>query len=206
MEARSATERILAVILALGMAAAGRAVYGGAVHIYGGQFNLPIIDVPGPASEMTEAIMNVPDHLTISDLDVQINITHTNVFDLQLFLEGPRRGRILLNMYDPEKEFGVYEDYAGTIFDDEAGLSISEGQAPFTGRFRPRAPYLLRLFDGRDSYGDWRLQIYDMFDSDSGTLDSFELVITTPEPATAMLLALGAALMTWYHPRRKIRF
>ncbi|MHC4624157.1 MAG: hypothetical protein ACYS4W_09680 [Planctomycetota bacterium] len=203
MDARRATEWIVAIVVALGMAAFGRPVYGGAVHIYGGQFNLPIIDVPGPGSEMTEAIIDVPDHLTVSDLDVKIDITHTNVFDLQLFLQSPHGARLLLNMYDPETEFGVYENYTGTIFDDEAGLSIGEGEAPFTGRFRPRAPYLLRLFDGLDACGAWRLQIWDMFDLDTGTLDSFELVITTPEPATAMLLLLGITILSSVNDRRR---
>jgi hypothetical protein len=106
-------------------------------------------------------------------------------------------------MYDPETEFGVYENYARTIFDDEAELSISEGEAPFTGRFRPRAPSSLGVFDALDSYGTWRLQIYDMFDSDAGTLDTFELLITTPEPATVILLLLGITILSKVSDRRR---
>ncbi|MHC4617496.1 MAG: proprotein convertase P-domain-containing protein [Planctomycetota bacterium] len=203
MDARRATERIVAVVMAVGMAAGGRPVYSGAVYIYGGQFNLPITDVPGPGFEMTEAPIEIPDHLTISDLDVRINITHDNVFDLQLFLQSPHGTRLLLNMFDPETEFGVYENYSGTIFDDEAEFSISEGEAPFTGRFRPRAPNLLSVFDSLDCCGTWQLQIWDMFDLDTGTLDTFELIITTPEPATVTLLLLGITISSSVRDRRR---
>jgi len=172
------------------------------VHIYTGDFNLPIIDKPGPGSTVTEAAIEIHDRFVIEDLDVQINITHTNVFDLQLFLQSLAGTRICLNMFDFKEEFSVYPNYTNTIFDDEALLSIKEGDAPFTGRFRPVEPYKLSKFDGEDAYGSWRLQIYDMFDSDTGTLNSFELMITAPEPATAIFLTLGVAMLGLLKPRR----
>ncbi|MHC4573834.1 MAG: proprotein convertase P-domain-containing protein [Planctomycetota bacterium] len=204
MDARNRAKWIVAIAIVPAAGAFFPAAHAQMVYVYGGDYNLPISDPPGPHREITEAAIQVPDHFIISDLDVRINITHTNVFDLQLILQSPRGNRILLNVYDPEKEFGEYENYSGTIFDDEAEFSISEGEPPFTGRFRPRPPNLLSVFDGRDAFGTWTLQICDMFDWDSGTLDSFELVITTPEPTTAMVLTLGAALMVLLRPRRKI--
>jgi subtilisin-like proprotein convertase family protein len=169
------------------------------VHIYSGDFNLPI---PKPDSKdpyiskgwMADAVIEVPDHFIISDLDVGINLTHTNVFDLQIFLQSPAGTRICLNMFDFKKEFSVYPNYTDTIFDDEALLSIKEGEAPFTGRFRPLEPYKLSKFDGQDACGSWRLQIYDAFYWDTGTFNHLELTITAPEPATAILLTLGICL------------
>jgi subtilisin-like proprotein convertase family protein len=201
MDARNAKQWfVAAIIMLLGVSASPL----GAMQdrTYGGQFNLPIIDLPGPGSQMTEAIIEVPDHFPIHDLDVRINITHTNVFDLQLLLEDPLGSRICLNMYDFKDEFGTYPNYTNTIFDDEALFSIQQAEPPFTGRFRPRQPYELSLFDGRDAYGAWTLQICDMYDWDAGTLDSFELTFTTPEPASALILALGAALLALFRPSR----
>ena len=108
-------------------------------------------------------------------------------------------------MYNPFNEFFEGENYSQTIFDDEADISISLGEAPFTGRFRPREPYLLSAFDDEDVYGSWRLQIYDAFYYNTGTLDSFELIITnyTPEPATAILLTFGIGLVSLFIPRRR---
>jgi subtilisin-like proprotein convertase family protein len=200
MDARNVKKWFVAAIMLTVAVCADRA-RAAQVHTYGGRFDLPIIDLPGPGSQMTEAVIEVPDHFPIHDLDVRINITHTNVFDLQLLLQDPFGSRICLNMYDFKDEFGIYPNYTGTIFDDEALLFIEQGEPPFTGRFRPRQPYELALFDGRDAYGTWSLQIYDMYDWDTGTLDSFELTFTTPEPASALIFALGAALFTLFRPR-----
>ena len=149
---------------------------------------------------MTDAVIKIPDHFVISDLDTGISLTHTNVFDLQIFLQSPAGTRICLNMFDFKKEFSVYPNYTNTIFDDEALFSIKEGDAPFTGRFRPLEPYKLSKFDGQDAYGSWRLQIYDAFYWDTGTFNRFELMITAPEPATAVLLTIGVALMRLRRP------
>jgi subtilisin-like proprotein convertase family protein len=203
MDARIAKKCCIAAIIAVLTVWAGP-LRAAQVHTYGGQFDLPIIDVPGPGSEMTEAVIEVPDHFPIHDLDVRINITHTNVFDLQLLLQDPLGSRICLNMYDFKDEFGTYPNYTNTIFDDEALLSIEQAEPPFSGRFKPRQPYELLLFDGRDAYGTWTLQICDMYDWDTGNLDSFELIFTTPEPTSALILALGAALLTLFRPRQVI--
>jgi len=172
--------------------------------IYGGDFNLSIPAEPGNSKGwMADAIVDVPDEHIIFDLDVVISLMHSNVFDLQIFLQGPNGQRICLNMYDSFDKFFVGEDYRQTIFDDEAQIAIEHGQVPFVGRFRPMAGNELSVFDGQYSQGLWRLQIYDAFYFDTGTLDSFELMITNPEPATAVLFVLGSALMLTFRPSYK---
>lgn len=175
------------------------------IYIFDGEFNLPIPspDINDPYISkgwMEDAIIEVTEHIPIFDLDVRISITHTNVFDLQIFLESPFGTRICLNMYDWEKEFSIYPNYINTIFDDEAPISIREGEPPFTGRFRPIEPYELFEFDGEYAYGFWRLQIYDAYWWDTGTLDSFELIITAPEPATIIFLLLGVLFLQIFGP------
>lgn len=198
MDARSAVQWIVAIIVIV--AGGSFPVFAGQVYTYGGDFDLPIpkLDSSDPDISkgwMDDAVIEITDNFIISDLDVRISITHTNVFDLQIFLQSPAGTRICLNMYD-FREFFEGANYTQTIFDDEAELSIKQAEAPFTGHFRPIEPYKLSEFDGEDNYGIWRLQIYDAWDWDTGTLDSFELVIATPEPATAMFLILGAGLVT----------
>ena len=184
----------------------------GTVHIYGGDFNLPIPATPQNPDEpdskgwMQDAVINVTDHILISDLDVRINLNHTNVFDLQLFLQSPLGTTICLNIYDFEKDFFQGSDYTNTVFDDEAELPIEQAEPPFIGRFRPKAidtNNTLQAFDNLDAYGTWRLQIYDAFWSDTGNLNSFEIIITTPEPTTAALLTLSTALMALLRPRQR---
>jgi len=178
------------------------AVFAGPTIIYGDDFDLPILDKPPSGSSMIEAIIKVPDHLTIYDLDVGINVTHTNVFDLQIFIQSPIGTRLCLNKYDFKNEFFKGEGYLQTIFDDEADIPIEQGTAPFTGRFRPKAGSLLEIFDGEDAYGLWRLQIYDMWRWDTGYLDRVELIVTIPEPTAITLLLIGVSLTAVFRSRR----
>ena len=204
MDARSTAQRIVSIVTIL--LTVSCPAFAGIIITYGGSFDLNIPAEPGATKGwMTDALIEITDHYLIRDIDVRISSTHTSVFDLQLFLQSPAGTRICLNMYNPFNEFFEGENYSQTIFDDEADISISLGEAPFTGRFRPREPYQLSIFDDEDVYGSWRLQIYDAFYYNTGTLDSFELMITnnTPEPATAILLILGTALSLLHNPRRK---
>lgn len=185
-------------VLLLSVAASVRATPD--TYYYEGQFHLPIPAAPGATKGwMTDAVLDVPDHVAIADLDVTITLTHTNVFDLQLFLQSPSGTRVLLNMYDPFTGYFNGDDYDHTIFDDEAAVAIQEGLPPFAGRFRPLIPGTLSSFDGQDAYGPWRLQIYDAFYADTGQLDTFGLFITTtptiPVPTALVLAVIGLGLV-----------
>jgi len=168
------------------------------VHRYAADFDLRIpADPDSSKGWMDDAVIDVPDHFTISDLDVKISVTHTKVFDLQIFIAGPAGTRLCLNMYDPLTEYFDGENYTQTIFDDEAGTPIERGEPPFTGRFRPRQPYRLSTFDGEDAFGPWRLQIYDAYHADTGQLHHAELIITTEEqPALTIVTPNGGEVLT----------
>jgi len=166
------------------------------VYVYGGEFNLRIPEAQNDTRGwMTDAVIEVPDHFIISDLDVSITVRHTKIFDLQIFLESPSSVMLCLNRYDPSTEYFEGEDYIATIFDDEATTPIEDSSTPFTGRYKPRAPGSLTIFDCQDAQGKWRLKIYDAYYADSGYLSNFELMITVPEPGTVQFLLLGAGVV-----------
>ncbi len=168
----------------------------GPVYVYGGSFNLPIpAEVNSDVGPMQDAVIIITEHLVIDDIDVAIDITHTNVFDLEIILQGPGGQRICLNAYYDSNDFFRAQDYSQTIFDDEAALAIEQGNAPFTGSFRPKVGNSLGVFDGTDAFGQWRLQIDDLYHDDKGSLENFELIITVPEPATFMLFTLASCLL-----------
>jgi subtilisin-like proprotein convertase family protein len=178
------------------------------VRIYTLDCNLPIPNPDDPKTEagkgwMADAIIEILDHFPIADLNVGITVTHSDIFDLQLYLQGPTGTLLCLNMYDLSHVNG--ENYTRTIFDDEAETPIEQGQPPFTGSFRPKSGSLLSVFDGLDTYGSWRLQIYDARFDDTGFLEHFELIITIPEPLTVLFLALGTLLIRKRSPPRPIR-
>ena len=202
MEARRRAQWSVAILLGVG--AFCLPVFADEVYKYEGNFNLQIPDEPDSSKGwMADAVIEIDYHLTILDLNVGITLTHSNVFDLQISLQGPDGTTLSLNAYNPDNEFFQGADYSQTIFDDEAQTLIGQAQPPFTGRFRPDAGSLLEIFDGQDAYGPWRLQIYDAYYHDTGTLESFELTIATPEPATVVLLTLGTGCAALFRPRRR---
>jgi hypothetical protein len=163
-------------------------------YCYQDDFGLPIPQNPDESMGwMEDAVINIPDHHIIKDLDIEINITHTNVFDLQLYIVSPAGTNVCLNMYSIP-EFFIGANYTGTIFDDQAALPIKQGQAPFTGRYRPLNP--LSIFNGQDTFGNWKLRIYDAYYSDKGKLDSYGICVSdVPEPSALLMLAFGAVCM-----------
>ncbi len=170
--------------------------------VYGGPFDLRIPATGSGHAWAQEAVVNVPDHITVIDVDASVTLTHTSVFDLEIILAGPNGARVRLNWYSPSEEFFEGQNYTGAIFDDEASASIELADAPFAGRFTPKAPSRLDVFDGIDSYGPWRLQIYDWWYNNTGTLEEFKLIFNTPEPTTILTLILGASLAGLFRRRQ----
>jgi subtilisin-like proprotein convertase family protein len=198
MSNNNITQKIVPLLILLGGFCTP--AFAGTVYTYSDTFNYRIpADPASTKGPMLDAVINVTDHLTIFDLDIGINLTHSNVFDLQIFLESPSGTRVCLNMYDLDEYFDG-EDYIKTIFDDEAEIPISEAGSDLSGRFQPIDP--LSAFDGEDAYGLWRLQIYDAYYADIGSLESYNLSITVLEPATAILLIFGVGLAMILRPRR----
>lgn len=191
MSARARFVSTIVVCLFLGLPVrVGRAEL---IWFYGGRFDQAIpADPEATRGWMDDATIEVPDHLLIEDLNVSVSLTHTNVFDLQLFLTSPSGTTVLLNVYDSFTEYFEGADYDQTVFDDEAELSIADATPPFHGWFRPRTDGALAAFDGEDAFGCWRLQIYDAHTVDKGHLEAFGLIVTAiPEPATVLVLLAG---------------
>ncbi len=194
------------MVLVVVAGAWGSAICAGSVHIYSGDFNLPI---PKPDSNdpyiskgrMEDAVIEIPDYFIIHDIDVGISLTHENFIDLQIILQSPWGTAIVLN---PALNIALLNvgGHMEIVFDDEAEVLIECAVAPLQGSYRPVDP--LAVFHGENVFGEWRLKILDWWPTDTGTLNSFELVIATPEPATAVLLTLGFGLMTLLnHPGKQ---
>jgi len=205
MDARTLIQRIVVVLaIALPFGSIASAELG---LIYGGSCDLRIPASGSGKAWMTPAVVNVPDNFTVIDLDVAVTLNHTSAFDLELILKSPDGTKLRLNYYNPSDEYFEGQNYTATIFDDEAPTSIQLADAPFTGRFKPRAPARLDIFDALNPQGPWELQIYDWWYANTGTLEEFKLIFNIPEPATVILLTLGltfTALWRTQRPRKSI--
>jgi subtilisin-like proprotein convertase family protein len=123
----------------------------------------------------------VSDDILIADLDVKLSITHTHVDELDGFLIGPDGQEI--ELFTGE---GRHDDHFDeTIFDDEAGDSITQARPPFRGRFRPEAERKdgpsLSYFDGKSVEGVWKLEIRATRSDRAGILHGWSLTIEPEE-------------------------
>ncbi|WP_282041815.1 reprolysin-like metallopeptidase [Winogradskyella flava] len=148
---------------------------------------LTATDTPIAITEGTEintytSIIAVGFDQEIADVNVNINIPHTWVSDLDITLTSPT-GTIVELTSD---NGGSAENYIDTIFDSEATTSITAGTAPFTGTFSPEGD--LSVLNGEFTAGDWILTVVDDFpDDDGGSINEFTLelcvlgILSTPE-------------------------
>jgi subtilisin-like proprotein convertase family protein len=111
-------------------------------------------------------------------ISVTINLVHTYTSDLRISLSAPSGESVLL----VGNAGSNGDNFFDTTFDDGAGVSISQGLAPFQGTFQPQQP-LAQLLDS-DPNGIWTLQIQDEAFMDGGFLNSWslELVVDSQSP------------------------
>ena len=133
--------------------------------------NLPknLVDATDNDDGATIATINITFDAPIQDLNVLVDLTHTWLEDLSLYLETPEGKRYLMS----SSLGGSGDDYTQTYFDQEAIIAIEEGTPPFTGSFRP-VQDLSSLY-GMSSKGLWKLVVLDQYKEDTGSLRAFEL-------------------------------
>jgi serine protease len=134
--------------------------------------------VPAPIRDFTTTTVNIVvpsgvglDGTSVTDLNLSVSLAHTWVGDLRITLIAPDGTSV--RVFNRHGSSG--DNLSGTTFDDEAGTSISNGSAPYSGSFRPFAA--LTGFDGKNPVGTWRLQVYDAGRSDIGTLTAASISV-----------------------------
>jgi subtilisin-like proprotein convertase family protein len=161
-------------------------------------FSQPVPAVGTGEEWMDSVTLTVPEHFAILDLDVYLDITHSDVSDLLIYLDGPGGESVWLKdyqLYDLrfQDDYPAMPNMHGTIFSDEATLKMNEGSPPYDGFFLPAQRQALDVFDGLDAHGTWTLRIFDLAYANVGTLGRWELRFETtisPEPLSLVYLIL----------------
>ena len=171
-------------------------------------FDLPIPS-SGDQGKMEDAIIDVTEHISIEDLDIAISLTHEAFFDLEIVLQRPNEKPITLN---PSMNFafivtepGGSHSVGGSnrfLFDDEAAIGIENATPPLNQAFRPAADFKLSAFDGQDAFGEWRLQINDLWTGGTGRLEGVELIINVPESTSGCLFGLAIVVARLIRSRK----
>src|SRR5690606_11600865 len=121
--------------------------------------------------------MNVTENVSITDLDVNLNISHTWVGDVIVSIQSPA-GTTAVIIDRPGRTttgFGCSGDNIIAILDDEAASAVENECAAsvptINGSFTPSNP--LSIFDGESTLGVWQLTVSDNVGADTGTLNSW---------------------------------
>ncbi|WP_100611203.1 zinc-dependent metalloprotease [Confluentibacter lentus] len=129
--------------------------------------NLPVSD-----SQEANHIINVPDSGVISDLKVNVNISHTYVEDLVVTVTHPNGTSASKlwnrNCSSQSNIVMTFEDWTNNINCNSTGAGNTYAPSE-----------LLDVFEGLDAAGAWSINVKDLGIGDSGTLNSWSLDICT---------------------------
>lgn len=131
------------------------------------------IFIPDTSTVYSLLTINEAGSNLLTDVDVHVRINHTWDRDVTLGLQHPDGTEVLLvrRRGGSGDNFGTgsgaCESMVYTVFDQAAGSAISNGAAPFAGRYRPETT--LDLFNGKPLNGTWRLRMRDETTQDVGT-------------------------------------
>ena len=110
----------------------------------GAQVGLPIPDrLASPIPTVVRSQINLDDDFLIGDLNLQLNISHRNVPDLEARLiavdpSGDPNNDITVLLFANVGATGDRTDFRNTIFDDQATTPIQNGGPPFDRTFSPQ--------------------------------------------------------------------
>lgn len=123
----------------------------------------PILD-----NQYTYDTIYIPQQGNVEDIELNLNLNHTNDGDLLITLIKDAN---IVNLSQFNGEGG--QNYTNTTFDDSATVLITQGTPPFTGRFRPQSS--ITAFLGKQMHGSWILRIYDLHSGNTGNLINWTL-------------------------------
>lgn len=139
--------------------------------------NVPLT-IATTANVTVNSTLNIPSGGTIGDVNVTMNITHTWINDLTATLISPSGTQVQL-FVRPCTSADIQNINA--TFDD-SGANVVCGTNPgITGTVK--SSQLLSALNGQSSTGTWTLRIFDGFNQDGGTINSWSLNICTVQTA-----------------------
>lgn len=114
----------------------------------------------------------------IESLNLQVDISHTNIQDLVIQLVGPNDEFITLFDRDCSSEIGI-----AVHFNDEGATLPDNCPSLLSGTYHP-ANGSLNQWHGTNALGEWTLLIADFWDGDTGQLNAWTLEICTTNLST----------------------
>lgn len=166
----------------------------GAIPMNESQSTSPGVSIPDGNASGVSTTMNITENFTITDLNVNLNISHDWVGDLMVSITSPAGTTVVI--YDrpgrTSSGYGCSGDDILATLDDDATTPVENECASTTpsinGSFIPNNP--LAVFDGESTMGTWVLKVADMDNGFSGTLNSWGIDYSYDVIAPALQIIL----------------
>jgi len=105
------------------------------------------------SGDRDSSVLTLPNLGLVEDVNVTFTLNIDYVDGISVELESPEGTEFMLVNQPPVSG----SNYTDTTLDDEADIALTDGDAPFTGSFRPLNP--LSILDGETTEGTWLLII-----------------------------------------------
>ncbi|RPE00202.1 T9SS C-terminal target domain-containing protein [Aureibaculum marinum] len=117
--------------------------------------------------------INVANNFLVSDVNVSLDISHSWLWDLQIYLKAPDGTEVLI--YDRTcGSSGQQRENINATFDDGASaVNCSFSDPAISGT--TKGSNLLSTFNGVSSLGNWQLKVVDNSHGDVGTLNNWSI-------------------------------
>ncbi|MCD2259412.1 zinc-dependent metalloprotease [Psychroserpens luteolus] len=160
------------------------------------------LNIPGAGNSVhvITSTLNITDDITISDVNMTINISHTWAGDIELVLTSPNGTSVTL-LANSTCDDGTND--INVTFDDQAAGPVSCSTiAPAVGGTVQPAE-VLSAFNDESTVGDWVLTITDGFPTeDGGTFLNFDLEICGTTTLSVEDANLSDSLAIWPNPAK----
>jgi len=148
------------------------------------QCSVASVGIPDGNVAGVDSTINFSQDISITDINVTIETTHTYIGDLTYTLtnEGTTTSSTIIDRIGvPASQFGCGNANINTTLDDDNGTAVENEcnatpPAVDAGPYTPNNP--LSVFDGEASQNTWTLNVSDIATPDNGTLVEWCIVVT----------------------------
>lgn len=129
--------------------------------------NLPKT-ISSSGTSTVSSVLSIAEDIPVSEVKVNLNISHTYLADLTVSLISPEGTRVVL----VSNSCGDTRNISAT-FDDGAESFVCGNNPAISGLVKPLGS--LSSFNGESSLGDWTLEVKDNASGDGGSITNFTL-------------------------------
>lgn len=157
--------------------------------------------VANTANSSAVVPIEVTGGLTVGDINVILDISHSYIQDMKYYLEGPAAiGSPIITLF--EEPCGNNKDILCTVDDDGVDFICGSGQPSITGVVKPKEN--LEALNNLPADGTWILRVVDPYNGDGGVINAVSLSICNIEESLSSQTVSMSSIIVYPNPTKGI--